>query len=388
MTSLVKNISVLALIALMFGLNLIKESGFNPFSISELFAFLISVFVGLTSLCFLMRERFSWPEAIFISLVMSVLASTAIMGFAASNAAVGLAAYILHFKYLFIIFFFIFFFRNTANSRILFMGLYGLTILVILLGFYRDGFSLQQYLTLSGSGRFGGLLNNPNINGTFIYVSWIFSLLFFQRFLLRKSVMIFLLHSLIYLAPIILTGSRRALVIFFFSNCYLIFSKVGVFGKFVTSLFLGTIIWVYLLLDSSSYRAGSTSARWEEYNILFSTFDIKAVIFGVGVGKFGPASSFSGETIFYRLHNYYIQVLADYGIFILGLLILMYTLPLFVKHVGLNNDDLYTRRLVKCGLFGLLISGVFGMTPATFPLNIFAVIFMSFLISRSRSSTL
>jgi hypothetical protein len=383
-TALIKNLSALAIIGLMFGLNLIKKSGFNPFSAIEISAFIISVFIGITSLCLLMRNRFNQSEAIAILLVMLVLTSSAIMSFTASNAALGYAAYVLHFKYLFLFFFLVIFFRSSENSGIFFIGLFGITILVTILGFYRDGFSLMQYFTIYSSGRFGGLLNNPNMNGTFIYVSWIFSLLVFQRFLSRKGITIFLFHSITFLLPLILTGSRRALLIFFLSNCYLILIRIGVFGKFVMSICLCALAGGYIILDAFSYRAGSTNARLDEYQVLFDQFDISSVIFGIGVGMLGPASSFSGEIAFYRIHNYYFQLLADYGVFILALSLLMFTFPLLIKHVGLNNEQLLTRQVVKCGLIGLLISGIFGMTPATFPLNIFAIIFMGFLISRSR----
>ena len=237
-----------------FILNIIKESGFNPFSIAEMSIFLVTFSLGLVSFFLLFRERLIASETLIVSATILILISAAFLGFGSQNFSVGFAAYALHVKYLYLLFFMIYFFKNSKKSKIFFLGLYLISIFVIFLGFYRDGFNFLEYFSIYTSERYGGLLNNPNINGVFIFVSWIFSLILFQNKIFKGSLLPFAMNSLLYSLPILMTGSRRAIIIFLLGNFFLIYSRLKLFGKAFTIFISIFLIWFIGLFNPISYE--------------------------------------------------------------------------------------------------------------------------------------
>lgn len=371
------------------GLVFIDDRGVDPFSQIEIVS-LVTIFI----LSFYSFLKIFYTHHKFVSLLSAlfflILAICAIIVFSSTNIISGIASYLIHFKYLFLIFFFKTSFENINTTKFFFKSIYLFSVLLIVLSFLKQGiYPIQIYegdikiINLFDYKRFTGYFNNANVFGMFIYTAWIFCLIYREQRGSKESLFSFNIVSILYFFPILLTFSRRALLIFMLSYFYILFKKLSKLKKIIVLLLISLLLFMYSSLELIlSYRSQSSQIRIDELLSIFKILDLHTFLFGK-IGEFGPGSFIynTGDS-FFRIHNYFLYILLDYGIFFTILIITILFSPVFVKTSTYNYIDINQKNLAKIGLFGLLSSGLFGLTPISFPINFFISIFIGYLISK------
>lgn len=371
------------------GLVFIDEPGVNPFSkieIISILSILVLSFYPLLKTFYFHHKSLSLFSVLFFFTLSSIL----ILVFVSKNLISAFAAYIIHFKYLFLIFFFKTSFKSKMSTKFFFKSIYLFSTLIIILSFLKEGIypiqihekgiTINELLNLK---RFKGYLVNPNVFGMFIYSAWIFCLIYREQRDSKESLLSFNIISILYLFPIILTNSRRALLIFMLSYLYLLFKKLSRLKKILVFLIISSLFVMFFNFEQIwSYRNQSNLDRIEELLSIFIALDLPTFLFGK-MGEFGPGSlDYNSGDTFFRIHNYFLYILLDYGIFFTIIIFAILFSPVFIKRSSYNSIDINQINLAKVGLLGLLSSGLFGLTPISFPINFFISIFIGYLISK------
>ena len=189
------------------------------------------------------------------------------------------------------------------------------------------------------SGRYSGIIWNPNMLSSFVTVAFGFLFLSNNNFTIRQYILLFC-----FFLVALLTGSRS--VIFAFGLIYLI--KYGVSLKnilYSLSLFLIFFLLLNLKLETSINRIFSQEIfndRLLQFEYAYQTF-IQKPYFGYGLDKYSyidlslVPNFLKNSGYIISSHNGYLAILTQYGLIFGGIIILIFV----IKTIELLNSVKY-----------------------------------------------
>lgn len=384
---------VIFLFLIFFG-SLISNPGFNPFDLIDFLIFVSCVSIGSVFLSLYIDKGLHKSVVRFFLAYVSILFMVVLYTVLSAPNLAGLATFIQHFIFSPLLFLFIaplgdFKYKN--DPILIFLCSTG--ILIIFFGYVFQGVDIMHYHGLLKANRFSGFLGNPNINATFIYFTWLFCLILLNDMGRLNSAIHVTAVSFPFLFFIILTWSRRVFLVYTFTYVLILFRRTNLLFKALSLLsffsILGLLISFNFDFSGIDFRSSSTSSRFQE---LRDSIESLQFAVGAGAGNFGVASQFTTDSSHYRIHNYYLQLLLDYGAILGGMVVFMLFGPIFLSNKKFNILEVQSFHMLKLALLGSFLLGFFGLTNVTFPINIFHVIILGLLIKRfisvqNRSST-
>ena len=189
------------------------------------------------------------------------------------------------------------------------------------------------------SGRYSGIIWNPNMLSSFVTVAFGFLFLSNNNFTIRQYILLFC-----FFLVALLTGSRS--VIFAFGLIYLI--KYGISLKnilYSLSLFLIFFLLLNLKLETSINRIFSQEIfndRLLQFEYAYQTF-IQKPYFGYGLDKYSyidlslVPNFLKNSGYIISSHNGYLAILTQYGLIFGGVIILIFV----IKTIELLNSVKY-----------------------------------------------
>jgi hypothetical protein len=336
--------------------------------------------------------RYHQGLLIYTSLTFLYVITIALAG---SDFERGTISYLVHFSYLYLAIGVGCFRKNAIVFLISFFALfavvnatYGLIQLI--------GLGIVDNSAITGFQRVSGFFPNPNMAGTYTAYS-IAALLYLKE--LKFYPKIFLnLSTLICISYVLITFSRRAyimmmmmlIVVWFFKDNKLDYIKNPV-NIVLISMIFGFFILNYGIMDRiltiADFEYEANSLRITSFDVIFSTWtkNYTSIFLGAGVGNFGFISKFFGDSGVQILDNYWLMVVAEFGL--LGFMLLVF--PYFRYFVLSQTVCQRAERMLFTIVFlQYIVSGIVGVTAVTFPISFFLSIFLALGINSDNENRL
>lgn len=360
----------------------LKGKGSQPDSAFEIIIWMV-MFFFLSIMIVANREIRIPPIYTFLVMLLIVyqvlLALTSNCNLAAANSI------LIHNKYLLLSFLTPFFVTSAKEEKRLVVLLVCVSVVTAYFLLYQMSQASIPFMSIGGK-RLKSIFPNSSMMGVYI------SCLLFLQFLVveiyvppKYKLFAFLLIIAPSLASLVLGISRRAWIAFSISFLiYAIIKKNKRFLICITLLLLVAIAWkvgfnlIYtriMLTFNSGYE--SNSIRISQIQDAFDLLSRSPlfILGGIGVGIVGPAAVFADSNYGTQVDSYVLQLLLEFGI--MGLLLYVSVLGVvflaFLKSYRAyrNNCDIRANFVLAyfLALLVLIISGLAGSTPITFPLN-------------------
>jgi hypothetical protein len=371
-----------------------KDTGYNPYSISETMSLLLLLALFILSLSFYLCSKNSAAFSEVGLFLLLTLIVVFLNSFNLNSIESGLASVILHFKYFLLAFSIPFLVRGGRSEKnvILFMVVFGVS--VCFAGFIKHGgFSSLIGSLIYGVPRYWGVFPNPNVNAIFICFTISFYVLLVKAGYISISPIVSIVFFLSMFILLLATGSRRGYVFLISFFVFICFSESKTYNVLIVLalisslvLFVGTMffepLWEYFLLFLQ-YRDEGNETRLGEVWELFNGFGSDWFMLGEGLGRVGPPASIGESQGVVIVHNYYSWLLQELGI--LGLIVYIFVLYRFMrvtKHSNTSSKYWSADNVLRATLFSVILSGLFGIAQVTFPINLYFALVAGLLFSR------
>lgn len=374
----------------------LKGGGYNPYSLNELFISfgIILLFIqsiGFSKIKILKKQKYLLPLFLFIvwTFTLSIIH--------APNPSAGFASFITHNKYVPLIIITPLLLTSLRKVKLV-------LLLIIITGVFTSIFSLYLFFIGKGHGTLFGMANVYRLSGIFpnenmlgVYLVSLIILYLGYRFRYRTTkIMGELMIDIIIILPmfilLLLTYSRRSWVVFIIGLFILITNNKKKFNREIIIFSVIILILSFFIIDYNniilrlktifSFTYLSNLSRielFDEYIIkIFSNFS--KLFLGVGVGSVGPASIYNSQILY--LDNYYLLLLAEFGI--IGLSLYIWLLISILRFLWPRKDNSGLKEsgnnnlVITCASSSIVIilSGFVGITNISFPINFYLWLFL------------
>lgn len=366
----------------------LKEPGFNPLSFSELSILVILVFYFLAAL----KTGFTKKGKYFFlwSFILAVYVAIRLLTELSMSAII---SSILHFKYMLLVLpTMALVDRRSENVLIyslLMVGFVSQMPAIIMISN-----SPGTLLSLSGVGGFQRTVSvfpNPNMYGAFL--TMIVLLTIYTQGMggrLKKyfTRIVFISSSFL----LILTFSRRSWLAYVFvlmiyamwsKTKFGLFKAIGVltvFSILLSFIDYSSIIERALTIFDSSYE--SNHIRQSQFNEIIDmlTSNFGNFLIGLGPGSIGPSSLFSNHALHTQVDNYWLLIMAEYGIIGIIFMFSIYFIGVYKSLKDVKGIEYNQRLILILAITTLFLIGFLGSTPISFPLSMYFWLFLGLLM--------
>lgn len=378
----------------------LKGPGFDPFAPGEtLILFILVGFLTISPLVVTNTSRAS-VNAGFIVLLSFLLLHHVVMAVHSPDWTAALASFLLHDKYIAVaVLIPLFVVTRNDEQRLLqlLLAVGGLTVYISLVAIAKDP-SVLITLVVGGSFRRAtSLFPNPNMYGVYL-ATLAFLALAYATFVASRAQMVIAAVAVGIPGALMLTltFSRRAwLMLILGLGIFLLFKRgprlrglvvvAGMIGCIL--LFIGTesVEQRFTSIFDSEYTSNVVRVAENAEQVQFLLSDPLVLLGGAGVGQAGPAGALSGTERWLTFHNYFMQVLVEFGL--VGLLLYV-AVFLFACGLGARflwrsylTDSDFNRLLVYViALVSLFGAGLVGSTPIAFPTSMLQWVVMGLVL--------
>lgn len=371
------------------------ERGFVPFNWSELIIYSMLLILVLESILILTRKNIKsklfLPAFLFIwwTLVLSILHSP--------NLHAGIASFIVHNKYLMLLFIMPLFVDNRKRIEHLLFLIILFGFITSITGFYllSQGAGVAGLFGLGGVKKAVSFFPNPNMLGVYLASLIPITMVYWLRDRINLK-NIFLTISIVapFLALVLLTYSRRAWIGLLAGILILAWQiksrkiriiSLLIFVALSLTLFFGLGYETFWLRIETIFdpdypsQAKRLDALYSLSQIL--TSNLSHFVYGLGAGSYGPGSFLTQQPKL--IDNYFLLLWVEYGIIGLFLYLSIFV-ALILEIRRLRKVDAKIRYLasgILAGAVVIFISGLVGTNPITSPTNLYLWVFLGLLVS-------